>query len=153
MVALERMREILELLTPGELVVLALRLECEMSYAEIGDELGISKQAAQLRLASAGRRVERTMPELVRHNRNGRANGRLWAERGLEFLRAVETIERRGELPTLPAVEAETGMPDWTAWRVWSRVRGQGWAVQGPRVGNARPVALTDAGRAMLEAL
>lgn len=64
LVSLDRQREILELLTPQQLAVVALVAE-GFTYAEAAQALGISRQAAQRRLASARRRVLRELPELA----------------------------------------------------------------------------------------
>jgi len=71
LVVLERMRDVLSLLTPGEMLAVALRFECEMSFSEIGDELGISKQAVALRFRTAQDRLAREIPELARRKDNG----------------------------------------------------------------------------------
>jgi len=149
MIAQERYQEILETLKPGELLVLALRLEFGMNNRQIGDELGITHQAVAHRFYTAQRRIAAQMPQLVRQNGHKR-NGHLWAERELAFLQAVADLENRGEVPALPAIEHETGMPNYTAWRVWARVKESGLAVQGKRIVNTRPIALTDDGRQRL---
>jgi len=64
LVSLDRQREILELLTPQQLAVVALVVD-GFSQAEAARMLGISRQAAQRRLRAARRRVLRELPELA----------------------------------------------------------------------------------------
>ena len=152
MIAKERYQEILETLKPSELLVLFLMLEYEMSYSEIGAELGITPQAVGHRIYSARKRIAAKIPELAQQNgykRNG--NGYLWYEREMIFLQAVADLETRGEIPALPAIERETGWPNHTAYRVWSRVRESGLVIQGARIVNTRPIELTAEGWRRLE--
>jgi len=64
LVGLERYGAMLEVLTPKQLVVVALRLE-GLNGAEMGEELGISRKAVALRLQGARQRLVAEFPDLV----------------------------------------------------------------------------------------
>jgi len=149
--AKERYQEILGLLKPGELVVVALKLEFGMDNRQVSSELGITHQAVAYRIHTARKRIAVQMPELVRQSGYKRNDNRLWREREMAFIWAMADLEARGDVPALPTIGQENGWPDHTVWRVWSRVRENGWAVQKKRTAdNTRPVALTDKGREIL---
>ena len=61
----EAVAEILEALTPCELVVALLRAE-GMSDGEIGEFLGIGREAARQRMVRARRRIGRSVPGMAR---------------------------------------------------------------------------------------
>jgi DNA-directed RNA polymerase specialized sigma24 family protein len=64
LIAQETVREILETLAPGQLVVAALRME-GLSNEQIADLLGITHQAVNSRMVKARRRLARELPELA----------------------------------------------------------------------------------------
>ena len=64
LVGLERYGEMLGVLTPKQLVVVALRLE-GMNGEEIGELLGISRKAVHVRLLGAEKRLVEEFPELA----------------------------------------------------------------------------------------
>lgn len=62
----DRVGELLRVLTPKELAVVALVWQCGLSLSEAARELGISKQVACARISKARRRLVWRFPELAR---------------------------------------------------------------------------------------
>ena len=60
----ERFREMLRVLTPAEISVVALRLEYDLSLTEIAELFGVSRVAVTKRLQSAQDRILQRFPEL-----------------------------------------------------------------------------------------
>jgi DNA-directed RNA polymerase specialized sigma24 family protein len=64
LVSLETYQEYLDVLTPGQVVVLFLREVQGMNFREIGEMLDITHQAASIRLNTAAKMLVETYPEL-----------------------------------------------------------------------------------------
>jgi DNA-directed RNA polymerase specialized sigma24 family protein len=63
-IARETFAEILSILTPRELAVVALRLEDRLDFKHAAELLGVSQQAARDRMKWARRRILKTYPHI-----------------------------------------------------------------------------------------
>lgn len=145
LVALEQYQEILDELTPGQLVVVALLMEHEMSYNQIAAEIGMTKQAVASRINQAARRIARAFPELVYEARRPRRYGGPGdglTDRDLSFIRGIVDLEKRGEVVTLPALIQELGLDRNTIYRTFKGLQDRGLVSYGLQVGRTCPLCL-----------
>lgn len=114
-VRLQRFRDMLSVLTPTQLSVVALRLD-GASVVDIAEMLGISHQAVVERLNNAGRRLVRHWPELEdeaesrRRDRNKRSAYQVLSPDALRVFLAVKESVARGEPAYRNALARRLGM-------------------------------------------
>lgn len=145
---MERYREILEQLTPQQLIVVALRVEYDLGLAEIGQELGITKQAVSCRLNGAAKAIRRGIPDLAYEARRPRTYKRPDRGPGLSadevaFMAAMIDLSDRGEPATISAIARELARNRKAVYRTFQKLLDRGLVEAGPPMGRALPLYLT----------
>lgn len=147
LIARERYQEILNQLTPQQLVVVALCLECDLSIGEIAAELGITKQAVSCRLNKAAEAIQRRIPDLAYHGQRRRVYRRPTSEVGLRprdvaFIEALQALTARGDMATVTTIAREMNTYRNNANRIARRLVELGIVARDKPVGRAVPLTL-----------
>lgn len=146
---LETYREYLNALSPGQLIVLYLREAYGWSFHQIGDYLGITHQAAAIRLNTAGQRLLAAYPHLRAdvEDRTHRAYRRIAPDQTLQreqrVLAAIRHCNGHGP-PNATALAKQLGMDPRTVNRAIRSLIAQDKLHRGQRTRAGYPLYLVD---------
>jgi len=111
LIALENYQEILDQLTPEQLLVVALRAEFGLNDRQIGQEIGLTKQAVSKRFRQAAQAIAGHLPHLAYEGRRQQFYARSELDSNERaFLRTLAFLTKQGQKPTTATIGQAAGL-------------------------------------------